>query len=99
MSGIDIEGVEHVINYDMPKDIESYTHRIGRTGRAGKKGIATSFITGEGAEQNGVLHDLKLMLQKCGQQVPPELAKHPAAQDAETRAYKLNKPKIVEAKK
>ncbi len=33
--GIDVKGVTHVINYDMPKDIEFYTHRIGRTGRAG----------------------------------------------------------------
>ena len=62
--GIDIQGVEHVINYDMPKDIESYTHRIGRTGRAGKKGVATTFITGEGAEANGVLYHLKTMLKK-----------------------------------
>ena len=75
--GIDIEGVEHVINYDMPKDIESYTHRIGRTGRAGRKGVATTFITGEGVEKNGVLYDLKLMLQNCKQTVPNELAKHP----------------------
>eukprot|EP00965_Chrysotila_dentata_P193783 6175956-Pleurochrysis_carterae.AAC.2 len=59
--GIDIQGVEHVINYDMPKDIESYTHRIGRTGRAGKKGIATTFVTGEGVEEN-VLYDLVQML-------------------------------------
>lgn len=97
--GIDIQGVEHVINYDMPKDIESYTHRIGRTGRAGKKGVATTFITGEGAEANGVLHDLKLMLKKCQQQVPNELEKHPAAQDPETREYRSKNPRIVEAKK
>ena len=90
--GIDVEGVEHVINYDMPKDIESYTHRIGRTGRAGRKGIATTFVTGEGVESRGVLFDLCAMLRNCKQQVPPELARHPAAQDAETRA-KNAKPK------
>lgn len=89
--GIDIQGVEHVINYDMPKDIESYTHRIGRTGRAGKKGVATSFCTGEGVEQNGVLYELKLMLQRVGAPVPPDLARHPAAQDPETRARKEGK--------
>ena len=95
--GIDIEGVEHVINYDMPKDIESYTHRIGRTGRAGRKGIATTLCTGEGVEQNGVLYDLKQLLVSCKQQVPDQLARHPAAQDAETR-QRHAKPKVQEAK-
>ncbi|SDF76219.1 DEAD/DEAH box helicase [Sporolituus thermophilus] len=42
--GLDIEHVTHVINYDIPQDPESYVHRIGRTGRAGKKGIAITFI-------------------------------------------------------
>ncbi len=43
--GLDIEGVTHVINYDIPEDPEVYVHRIGRTGRAGKEGIAITFIT------------------------------------------------------
>lgn len=42
--GLDIDHVTHVINYDIPQDHESYVHRIGRTGRAGKKGIAITFI-------------------------------------------------------
>ena len=42
--GIDIEHITHVINYDIPQDHESYVHRIGRTGRAGKKGVAITFI-------------------------------------------------------
>jgi ATP-dependent RNA helicase DeaD len=42
--GIDIEHITHVINYDIPQDPESYVHRIGRTGRAGKKGVAITFI-------------------------------------------------------
>lgn len=41
--GIDVERVEHVINYDMPFDVDSYVHRIGRTGRGGRTGLATSF--------------------------------------------------------
>lgn len=41
--GIDIEGVSHVINFEIPRQYEEYVHRIGRTGRAGKKGIAISF--------------------------------------------------------
>ena len=43
--GIDVSGVTHVINYDLTQDVESYVHRIGRTGRAGNSGTAYSFIT------------------------------------------------------
>ena len=43
--GLDIESVSHVYNYDIPQDPESYVHRIGRTGRAGRKGVAFTFIT------------------------------------------------------
>ncbi len=42
--GLDIEGVTHVINYDIPHDTESYIHRIGRTGRAGQEGTAITFV-------------------------------------------------------
>ncbi|MCP4138422.1 MAG: DEAD/DEAH box helicase [bacterium] len=45
--GIDVENLTHVINYSLPQDSEAYIHRIGRTGRAGKKGIAITFITPE----------------------------------------------------
>jgi len=45
--GLDIENITHVINYDMPTDIDDYVHRIGRTGRAGKPGLATGFISEE----------------------------------------------------
>ncbi|HQR50371.1 MAG TPA: DEAD/DEAH box helicase, partial [Methylophilaceae bacterium] len=43
--GIDVAGISHVINYDLPKFAEDYVHRIGRTGRAGKSGIAISFAS------------------------------------------------------
>ena len=43
--GLDVEQIEHVINYDVPYDVEAYVHRIGRTGRAGRAGLATMFIT------------------------------------------------------
>ncbi|TVY00001.1 DEAD/DEAH box helicase [Cohnella terricola] len=42
--GLDVEGVTHVFNYDVPLDVESYIHRIGRTGRAGEKGLAITLI-------------------------------------------------------
>ncbi len=43
--GIDVSGVTHVYNFDIPQDPESYVHRIGRTGRAGKTGMALTFVT------------------------------------------------------
>jgi len=43
--GLDVERISHVVNYDIPTDTESYVHRIGRTGRAGRKGDALSFVT------------------------------------------------------
>eukprot|EP01126_Amoeba_proteus_P060035 TRINITY_DN7902_c0_g1_i9.p1 TRINITY_DN7902_c0_g1~~TRINITY_DN7902_c0_g1_i9.p1 ORF type:complete len:135 (-),score=22.96 TRINITY_DN7902_c0_g1_i9:69-473(-) len=75
--GIDVKGVTHVINYDMPKTIEQYTHRIGRTARAGESGLATSFVTGEDTE---ILFPLRKMLQDSGNMVPVELLHHPDAQ-------------------
>lgn len=43
--GLDVEGITHVFNYDVPQDAESYVHRIGRTGRAGAQGIAITFAS------------------------------------------------------
>ena len=43
--GIDVEHLSHVINFDLPNDVENYVHRIGRTARAGRKGAAISFVT------------------------------------------------------
>jgi len=74
--GIDVPDVAHVINYEMPNSIEAYTHRIGRTGRAGKKGLATSFLTLENTE---IFFDLKQMLIQSNSPVPPELARHEAS--------------------
>ncbi|RNI07770.1 DEAD/DEAH box helicase [Methanohalophilus halophilus] len=45
--GIDVENIEAVFNYDIPQDEESYVHRIGRTGRAGKEGVAITFASGK----------------------------------------------------
>ena len=54
--GIDVSGISHVINYDLPKVPEDYVHRIGRTGRAGAKGIAISFAA---PEDRGQLRDIE----------------------------------------
>ncbi|KAK9912218.1 hypothetical protein M0R45_036089 [Rubus argutus] len=74
--GIDVPDVAHVINYEMPTKIETYTHRIGRTGRAGKTGVATTFLT---MHDTNVFYDLKQMLIKSNSHVPPELARHEAS--------------------
>lgn len=49
--GLDVEGVTHVFNYDIPEDAESYIHRIGRTGRAGEHGLAITFIATKDLKQ------------------------------------------------
>ncbi|PRQ46880.1 putative RNA helicase [Rosa chinensis] len=74
--GIDVSDVAHVIIYEMPPKIEKYTHRIGRTGRAGKTGLATTFLT---MQDTGVFYDLKKMLIQSNSPVPPELARHEAS--------------------
>ena len=70
--GLDFPNVQHVINYDMPEDIENYVHRIGRTGRSGNKGVATTFIN-KNCEESTLL-DLKHLLIEAKQKLPPELA-------------------------
>jgi ATP-dependent RNA helicase DDX23/PRP28 len=76
--GLDVPNVQHVINYEMPQKITDYTHRIGRTGRAGQTGLATSLVTNADSH---ILYDLKQMLQKSpNNTVPQELRDHPAAQ-------------------
>lgn len=83
--GIDIKDVSVVINYDMAKTIEDYTHRIGRTGRAGKTGIAVSFCTNE---DSALFYDLKQMLLSSPVSTcPPELMNHSECQN------KPNQPK------
>ncbi|KAI3964033.1 hypothetical protein MKX01_014314 [Papaver californicum] len=69
--GLDIPHVAHVINFDMPKDIDDYVHRIGRTGRAGKSGIATAFFN-EGNQ--GISKSLLELLQEGNQAVPTWLS-------------------------
>lgn len=74
--GIDVPNVTLVINYDMPLTIEAYTHRIGRTGRAGRKGDAITFLT---LGDTDVFYDLKKFLEESKAAVPRELASHEAS--------------------
>src|SRR5215207_3938010 len=59
--GIDIDGLSHVVNFDLPNVPESYVHRIGRTGRAGASGIALSFCD---AEERAYLIDIERLIKQ-----------------------------------
>merc|ERR1712176_439317 len=73
--GLDIDDIKMVVNFDFPNDLESYVHRIGRTGRAGKKGVAVSFFV---AEKNGrMAKEIIEILSRTNQNIPSEL--HQAA--------------------
>lgn len=65
--GLDIPNVTHVVNYDLPTDIDDYVHRIGRTGRAGNTGISTAFFN---RGNRGVVRDLIELLKEANQEVP-----------------------------
>jgi len=85
--GLDVEGISHVINYDITNEPETYVHRIGRTGRAGATGIAMSFCT---PEDRGLLRDIERLLREplewtANPLIPgdcPPAPTHPAAQRA-----------------
>merc|ERR1712139_513223 len=70
--GLDFPAIQHVINFDMPKEIENYVHRIGRTGRCGRTGVATTFVNKN--QDETILLDLKALLIEAGQNVPPFLS-------------------------
>jgi ATP-dependent RNA helicase DeaD len=59
--GIDVQGISHIINYDLPIDIDNYVHRIGRTGRMGKDGISISFVT---PDQGKILTEIETLINK-----------------------------------
>lgn len=65
--GLDIPHVSHVINFDLPKDIDDYVHRIGRTGRAGKSGLATAFFSDKNLPLAKALVEL---MRESNQEIP-----------------------------
>ncbi|KAF4970586.1 hypothetical protein FSARC_2367 [Fusarium sarcochroum] len=65
--GLDIPNVTHVINYDLPTDVDDYVHRIGRTGRAGNTGISTAFFN---RGNRGIVRELMDLLKEANQEVP-----------------------------
>ncbi|WP_238557853.1 DEAD/DEAH box helicase [Paenibacillus shenyangensis] len=66
--GIDVEGITHVFNYDIPQDVEYYIHRIGRTGRAGEKGRAITFVTPHDRQE------LEQIERQTAQKLPREIS-------------------------
>ncbi|XP_017791580.1 PREDICTED: ATP-dependent RNA helicase bel [Habropoda laboriosa] len=68
--GLDIPHVKHVINFDLPGDVEEYVHRIGRTGRMGNLGLATSFFNNK---NHNLVRDLVSLLIEANQVLPPWL--------------------------
>lgn len=65
--GLDIPNVTHVINYDLPSDIDDYVHRIGRTGRAGNTGVSTAFFN---RGNKNIVRDLVELLREANQEIP-----------------------------
>jgi len=59
--GIDVDGISHVVNFEIPNEPETYVHRIGRTARAGAAGVALSFCA---AEERGALRDIERLIRK-----------------------------------
>ncbi|GMI24281.1 hypothetical protein TeGR_g13064, partial [Tetraparma gracilis] len=69
--GLDVDDIRMVVNFDFPNDMDSYVHRIGRTGRAGKTGTAVSFFVG--AKNARVARELIEILQRTEQNIPEQL--------------------------
>ena len=65
--GLDIPNVKHVINFDLPSDIEEYVHRIGRTGRMGNLGLATSFFN---EKNRNLTKDMVELIIESSQELP-----------------------------
>lgn len=68
--GLDVKEIRYVINYDFPLQVEDYVHRIGRTARAGAKGVAYSFFTKKDFSR---APELIKVLREANQEIPPEL--------------------------
>jgi superfamily II DNA/RNA helicase len=83
--GIDVDGISHVVNYDLPNIPETYVHRIGRTARAGAEGIAISLVAG--GEENGYLRDIERLIKLS---LPREDRRTPGARDHAPPARQRN---------
>ena len=87
--GIDINDISHVVNYDFPRNIEDYVHRIGRAGRAGKTGTSITFM--ERRDRRSAKELIKI-LEEAGQDVPNEL-------ETMAEKYEIFREREAEARK
>jgi ATP-dependent RNA helicase RhlE len=85
--GIDVTDVSHVINFDIPENAENYIHRIGRTGRADKNGLALTFVT---EKDNSALKVIETLMQK-----ELEFASIPEEVDLTEELLEFEKPQLV----
>ena len=86
--GIDVDGISHVVNYDLPNIPETYVHRIGRTARAGAEGIAISLCDGEEAAYLRDIEKLiRMSLPMTDRRSDPRQARQPAPQNGEARPF------------
>jgi ATP-dependent RNA helicase DeaD len=97
--GLDVEHITHVINYDLPEDPEIYVHRIGRTARAGRRGVAWSFVT---PEQGQMLTNVEKMSGALIEAMAyPDFTPGPVprdvAEDREKADKRANRPKATTA--
>jgi len=85
--GLDVEGITHVFNYDMPLDVESYIHRIGRTGRAGQRGMAVTMVAQRDQDKlTAIERGINEQLPRRTVKADGELTASPVSRDREERA-------------
>ena len=90
--GLDVEGVTHVFNYDIPQDVESYIHRIGRTGRAGDKGLAITLVAPKDQEKlANIERGIKAAIKRNTSEVKRSDERKPEVKARETRTNKESK--------
>jgi ATP-dependent RNA helicase DeaD len=97
--GIDVSTVSHIVNYDIPLDCEDYVHRVGRTGRMGREGIAFTFVTlDEGPQLTAIEANINRLLEKdsFGE---PKVAAKPVSVAEEEVAPKPRKRRLTAARK
>lgn len=82
--GLDVPSISHVINYDLPMLAEDYVHRIGRTGRAGRSGIAHSFVSND---QKHLIHGIQMIMKNKSGEKPAEAGKKVSRKEQEARTY------------
>lgn len=87
--GLDVERISHVVNYDIPQDTESYVHRIGRTGRAGREGEAIVFVRGR---EKRMLRDIEKATRQTIEEMPL-----PTAKDVNAKRKERFQARIVDA--